>query len=241
MIVRNLIAKYDHLLYFPFRDRVLEKYDLLKPKTTFYTLLFICTCCIAWMTTIFLTAILQSSYSNISLIPVGTFVGLTIAIAIISSFLNLIATNRLFRIYLLNLKNAFKVDYGHKFVDMNQGLKEYEPENSIEEEELFKHQESLANLEIIENLDEETKALNPLQMNSELTQRTLMLREDTHLNSTRKLLNEDFEKSDKNSHQLQQIIEENKEEEDFDNLEKGKNMKKRRKVRGKAIKDIFEL
>lgn len=112
MIVRNLISKYDHVIFFPFRDRVLEKYDMLKPKTTFYTLLFICTCCIAWMTTIFLSAILQSSYSNISLIPFGTFVGITIAISIISSFLNLVATNRLFRIYILNVKNAFKVDYG---------------------------------------------------------------------------------------------------------------------------------
>jgi hypothetical protein len=58
MIVRNLIAKYDHIVYYPFRDKIMEQYDLLKPKTTFYTLLVICTCCIAWMTTIFLTAIL---------------------------------------------------------------------------------------------------------------------------------------------------------------------------------------
>lgn len=58
MLVRNLVAKYDYLLYYPFRDKLLEQYDLLKPKTTFYTLLVVCSCCIAWMTTIFLTAIL---------------------------------------------------------------------------------------------------------------------------------------------------------------------------------------
>lgn len=73
----------------------------------------------------------------------GTFVGLTIAIAIISSILNLIATNRLFRIYLLNIKSAFKVDYGHKYLMAAKGLKDYEPENSQEEEELFKHQGTL--------------------------------------------------------------------------------------------------
>ena len=58
MIAKNLIAKYDHMAFYPFRDKVLEQYDLLKPKTSFYTLLVICTCCVAWMTTIFLSAIL---------------------------------------------------------------------------------------------------------------------------------------------------------------------------------------
>ncbi len=119
MILRNLVAKYDHLVFYPFREKALEKYDLLKPKTSFYTLLFISTCCIAWMTTIFLTAILQSTYSNVTLIPISTFFGLTIAIAIISSILNLISTNRLFRIYLYNVKNAFKIDYGLKFSSLN--------------------------------------------------------------------------------------------------------------------------
>jgi hypothetical protein len=117
--MKNLIAKYDHILYYPFRDKMTEQYDLLKPKTTFYVLLVITTCCIAWMTTIFLSAILQSSYSDVTLIPLGTFVGITIAISIISSILNLIATNRLFRIYLINVKGAFKVDYGHKFLALD--------------------------------------------------------------------------------------------------------------------------
>lgn len=137
MIFRNLVAKYDHIVFYPFREKALEKYDLLKPKTTFYTLLFICSCCIAWMTTIFLTALLQSTYSDVTLIPAGTFVGLTVAIAVIASLLNLVATNRLFRIYLFNVKNAFKVDYGLRFADLGQALRDYEPENSEEEEELF--------------------------------------------------------------------------------------------------------
>jgi len=138
-IFKSYIAKYDHVIYYPFRDKIAEQYDLLKPKTTFYTLLVICTCCVAWMTTIFLSSILESAYSNVTLIPTSTFVGLTVAIAIISSLLNIIATNRLFRIYLINIKSAFKVDYGHRFIDAYKGLKEYEPENSQEEEELFKH------------------------------------------------------------------------------------------------------
>ena len=139
LILKNLISKYDHIIFYPFRDKVLEQYDLLKPKTSFYTLLVVCTCCIAWMTTIFLSAILQSSYSDVTLIPLSTFIGLTIAISIISAILNVIATNRLFRIYLITVKGAFKIDYGLKFQSAHQGLKEFEPENSDEEKELFKH------------------------------------------------------------------------------------------------------
>lgn len=86
------------------------------------------------MTTIFLSAILQNSYSDVTLIPIGTFAGLTVAISIISSCLNIISTNRLFRIYLINVKAAFKVDYGHKFLALDQALREYEPENSDEED-----------------------------------------------------------------------------------------------------------
>lgn len=140
MIVKNLVAKYDHIIYYPFRDKLLEQYDLLKPKTSFYTLLVICTCCVAWMTTIFLSAILQNVYSNISTVPLGTFIGLTVAIAIISAFLNIVATNRLFRIYLLTLKSAFRVDYGHQYKQVEAAMREFQPEDSDEEKEFYKYQ-----------------------------------------------------------------------------------------------------
>jgi len=105
------------------------------------------------MTTIFLSAILSSAYSNVTLIPIGTFAGLTVAISIISSILNIISTNRLFRIYLINVKAAFKVDYGHQFLNIEKGLHDYEPENTDEEEELFKYEDKLRDLEIVEVLD----------------------------------------------------------------------------------------
>lgn len=232
MLVRNLIAKYDHLLYYPFRDKLLEQYDLLKPKTTFYTLLVITSCCIAWMITIFLTAILQSSYSNVTLIPNGVFAGLTVAIAIISSLMNLIPTNRLFSVYLLNVKNAFKVDYGVKYLNVDEGLKEYEPENSDEEQELFQHHQSVEIIEIEDPLRKSGHAQN-LQM-SQITQRTLG---DAHLNSTRKLLNEEFERSDARSNRLQEIAEEFKEDDEYH----GGSQISAKKVRGKAIKDVFDL
>lgn len=114
------------------------KYDLLKPKTSFYTWLVILSCCISWMTTIFLSAILQSTYSIIDSIPLLVYIAVTVGVAFISSILNIICVNRLMRIYVLNVKGAFKVDYGHKFLAMNQGLGDYEPENSIEEEEFLR-------------------------------------------------------------------------------------------------------
>ena len=66
------------------------------------------------------------------------FIILTVAIAVISSLINMFATNRLFRVYLLNMKAAFKVHYGNDFVSAHENLKEYEPENEIEQEELLK-------------------------------------------------------------------------------------------------------
>jgi hypothetical protein len=62
---------------------------------------------------------------------------LTVAIAVISSILNIIATNRLFRVYLLTIKGAFKVHYGNQFVSAHENLKEYEPANEIEMEEML--------------------------------------------------------------------------------------------------------
>jgi hypothetical protein len=54
------------------------------------------------------------------------------------------------------VKGAFKVDYGHKFVALDKGgLKDYEPENSDEEDEIFKHKEMLKNLELIEDIDKQ--------------------------------------------------------------------------------------
>ena len=111
-----MLAKYDHLVYYPFRDNLSDTYNLLKPKTTFYALLIVCTACIAWMATIFLSAILQNVYSDITTVQLVVFIVLTVAIAIISSLLNMFATNRLFRVYLLNMKAAFKVHYGNDFV-----------------------------------------------------------------------------------------------------------------------------
>jgi hypothetical protein len=100
-------------VYYPFRDKISVSYDLLKPKTTFYTLLVISSCCIAWMITIFLASIIESVYEEISTVPLPIYIGVTVVISIISSFLNILCINQLFRIYILNVKGAFRIDYGH--------------------------------------------------------------------------------------------------------------------------------
>lgn len=43
-------------------------------------------------------------------------------IALISGFLNIIVVNRLYRIYVLNVKGAFRVDYGLQFMGVEDGL-----------------------------------------------------------------------------------------------------------------------
>jgi len=83
------IAKYNHIIYYPFRDRISDKVDLLKPKSTFFNLIVITALCVVWMTTIFISAILQSAYINVSAIPAGTFVGFTVLIAFTSSVVNI--------------------------------------------------------------------------------------------------------------------------------------------------------
>ena len=57
-IVGSYMAKYNHLIYYPFRDKIFEKYDLLKPKSTFFNLLIVSTVCVCWMITIFLSSLL---------------------------------------------------------------------------------------------------------------------------------------------------------------------------------------
>lgn len=57
-IMAAYMAKYDHLVYYPFRNRVADKIDLLKPKSTFYVMLVICSLCICWISTILLVSLL---------------------------------------------------------------------------------------------------------------------------------------------------------------------------------------
>ena len=78
-------------------------------------------------------------YSNIATVPLITFILLTVAIAIISALLNIIATNRLFRIYLLTLKASFRVDYGHEYKAVAEEVREYQPNDSDEEREFYKY------------------------------------------------------------------------------------------------------
>jgi len=121
-ILDAYMARYNHILHYPFRNRVSDKVDLLKPKSTFFNLIFVNSVCVAWTCTIFLSAILQSVYTNVSAIPLMTYAALTVLIGLVSSFINVFQINRLFRLYAINVKHAFKVDYGHKYVSLEGGI-----------------------------------------------------------------------------------------------------------------------
>ena len=98
-LVGAYMSKYNHIIYYPFRDKITEKYDLLKPKSTFFNLLVVSSMCVTWMITIFISSLLQQSYSDVSTINWAVFVMVTFAVAIIASIINLIIVNRLFRLY----------------------------------------------------------------------------------------------------------------------------------------------
>ena len=94
-IVGSYMAKYNHVAHYPFRDKVADKVDLLKPKSTFFNLIFVTQLCVVWMITILLSAALKSVIADVSTVAVGTFVGLSIVIGLIATALNMLQINRL--------------------------------------------------------------------------------------------------------------------------------------------------
>lgn len=40
-IIGSYMAKYNHIIHYPFRDRIADKIDLLKPKSTFFNLILV--------------------------------------------------------------------------------------------------------------------------------------------------------------------------------------------------------
>jgi len=133
-IVRSFIEKYDHLVHLPFRDRVKDNYNLLKPKGSFFTLILVMTLATVWMLTVFLTFILQSSTDNVASLPMANYVGIAIGIAIVASIINFFTIKALFKLYVKNIRHAFKVHYDSEYANVDQNMKEYSPEDSEEEE-----------------------------------------------------------------------------------------------------------
>jgi hypothetical protein len=110
------MAMYDHILFLPFRNRIEECYDLLRPKLSFFNMLLLTSCTVVWMVTVLLASVLSSAYLDISTIQLGVFIAVTVGISIISSILNYLAINRLVALYMINIKGAFQIHYGHEFL-----------------------------------------------------------------------------------------------------------------------------
>jgi hypothetical protein len=112
------MAKYDYLVYYPFRNRLLSQIDLLKPKPSFFAMLSITSMCISWISTILLVSLIQLKYKDATTIGITVFAGATVAITLVTSLLSIAAINRFYSLYILNIKNAFKQDYENKFVKL---------------------------------------------------------------------------------------------------------------------------
>lgn len=133
----DYFKKYDHLIYYPFRNRTLDKVDLLKPKSTFFITLIFTSITISWVTTVLVISFVQLSVEDIDKLTFFDYGIFTLGVACISSILSMLAINRLFRMYTLSIKSAFKVDYGHNYLKIEQGgMIEYEPEDDDELEEI---------------------------------------------------------------------------------------------------------
>lgn len=93
------LQKYDHLVYYPFRNRTLDRIELLRPKPTFFAMLDIASVCISWIATVLMVSLIQNVYSDISkisLMEYGMYIG---CIGVITSLLSLLVINRFFRLY----------------------------------------------------------------------------------------------------------------------------------------------
>jgi hypothetical protein len=137
-IFGSYMAKYNQLMYYPFRNRIYDKIDLLKPKSSFYIMMFVCSLCIVWMSTVLLASLFQLFVEDISTVSWSAFVLLGLAISAVSSLLSLLAMNRFYRLYLLNIKNSFKIDYGARWLKIQHGIQEYAPEDKNELDELYR-------------------------------------------------------------------------------------------------------
>lgn len=192
-ILRSYMASYDHIVFFPFRNRVEEYYDLLRPKLSFYNMLILTSCTIAWMVTVFLASLLSATYSNIATIQMGVFIGVTIVIAMISSILNWVAINRLLDMYVMNVKGAFKVYYDHTFVPHGEGEQlEYIPEDQEEEDLLF----GTGPKQITPNYEEDFKT--PGGPTIQIDEVEESVKNEDMIASTRQLIGQEIEKSDVN-------------------------------------------
>jgi hypothetical protein len=187
------MSRYDHLVFFPFRNRVEEFYDLLRPKLSFYNMLVLTSCTISWMVTIFLASLLSATYSNIATIELGVFIAVTIAISLISSILNWASINRLHNLYIINIKGAFKVYYNSEFVTHGeQDQQEYQPEDQDEQDLLFGTGPKQVNPNYEEDLN--TPGGHGIQNRDQ----DLSVKGEDMVHSTRQLLGQEIEKSDNN-------------------------------------------
>ena len=129
------------MVYWPFRKRFLDKIELLNPKATFYAMLYVATLCFCWIGSILMISLLEIVYTDVTTITLTTYILATCVVGLFASVFSLIVINRFFRLYELNMKGAFKVDFQQDFVKLDQGLEDYNPDNDEELEEIRMYQE----------------------------------------------------------------------------------------------------
>ncbi len=106
-IFKAYMAKYNFLMYYPCKDRIADRYDLVKPKGTFFNFLALIAFCIVWMMSICFSSILDTLSSDVTTVSNTVYYALIAGVAVVSSPIIMVCIGRLYRLYVINMKKAF--------------------------------------------------------------------------------------------------------------------------------------
>ncbi|PCI27212.1 hypothetical protein COB52_05125 [Candidatus Kaiserbacteria bacterium] len=103
-IFMHVLDRYNHLMFFPFRNRALEEFNLLRPRTSFFVFIQIAGLTILWIIAVFLTGAVQGDGLSI-----GAGFGYGVIVALLASGLVYLFTHYFYKLFLMDVRRAFDV------------------------------------------------------------------------------------------------------------------------------------
>ena len=103
-IFMHALDRYNHLVFYPFRNRALEDFNLLRPRTSFFVFIQIAGLTILWIIAVFITGAVQGSG-----LTVGEGFGYGVLVALLSSGVVYAFTHYFYKLYLTDIRKAFDV------------------------------------------------------------------------------------------------------------------------------------
>jgi hypothetical protein len=122
-IFRHALDRYNHLVYFPFRKTSLEEFNLLRPKTTYFSFINVSGIIILWIVSVFIAGATQGGG-----LTIGSGFGLGVLVALLTSLIVTIYTHFFFSLYKTNIRRSFEA--GRQYMleaQKDSELEEYKP------------------------------------------------------------------------------------------------------------------